>query len=211
MEVIPGINENNFEEIKRRVDTLKKIGAGFAQIDVSDGKFGKPASFDRGGDLKEICQGMNFEVDLMVFDPEEKISLWTQAGKFVKRIIFHLETVRDIDFLKEKCEKKGIEPAISILYSSGEELLLPLIKKFNFFQILAVEPGGSGQKFNEEALSKIKFLRERRADAKIEVDGGINEETAVMVKEAGADVIVSTSFIFNNPDMEGAYKKLLNI
>ena len=74
-----------------------------------------------------------------------------------------------------------------------------------------MKPGGSGQKFQPEALERIKFLREGAPDVKIEVDGGINKETAALAREAGADIAATTSFIFESPDRREAYRELKEI
>jgi ribulose-phosphate 3-epimerase len=84
----------------------------------------------------------------------------------------------------------------------------PYLKHSRLFQVLAVQPGPSGQPFLSSVLEKIRFLREEHPDATIEVDGGINLETAKLVKEFGADTIVSSSYIFNSPDPKRAYQEL---
>ncbi|MFA5173436.1 MAG: hypothetical protein WC435_03515 [Candidatus Paceibacterota bacterium] len=210
MEVIPSINEENFEEIKRKLEIVEKIGAEWTQIDFSDGTFGERKIFLSPEDLKEISDKVKIEMDFMAQEPEEKILPWLLAGK-IKRAIFHLETLSDIKTIKKICLENGIEPGISILFSTGKEMIFPFLKEFDFFQVLSVPPGFSGQDFKEETIEKIKFLRENLPDAKIEVDGGINEKTARSAKEAGANVLVSSSFIFNDPDPFSAYKKLLEI
>ncbi|MDD4761940.1 MAG: hypothetical protein PHZ25_02895 [Candidatus Pacebacteria bacterium] len=211
MEVIPSINEENLEGIKEKFKIVEKIGAEWAQFDFSDGTFGERKVFINPEDFKEINSKIKIEIDFMVQEPEKKILPWLLTGK-IKRAIFHLETLSDIELIKRICLENGVEPGISILFSTGNEMIFPFLKEFNFFQVLAVSPGFSGQNFKQETIEKIKFLRENISDDKIiEVDGGINEETARSAKEAGVNILVSSSFIFNNPDPFFAYKKLSEI
>jgi ribulose-phosphate 3-epimerase len=91
------------------------------------------------------------------------------------------------------------------------EELIPYLDSVYQFQFLAVKPGFSGQEFDERIVEKVKFLRERSSDVVIEVDGGINVETAKLVRRAGADIVVSASYIFSNKDPLRAYKNLLEI
>lgn len=88
------------------------------------------------------------------------------------------------------------------------EKLMAYFKKVSEFQVLAVYPGPSGQKFQTLVAKKIKFLRHEMPNATIEVDGGINEETAKLAKSFGADIAVSASYIFNSSDPKEAYEKL---
>lgn len=210
MEVIPAINEERIEGVKRKIAIAESFQAEWAQIDFSDGSFGEGKNLFGPEELALISNNLKLEIDFMVTEPEEKILSWIKTGK-IRRVIFHLETLEDPIRAKNVCLENGVEPGISILFSAPEEIIFPFIKEFNFFQVLAVSPGLSGQKFREESLEKIKFLRERSENAKIEVDGGINEEAARAVKEAGADIVASSSFIFQDPDSFSAYKKLLEI
>ena len=107
-------------------------------------------------------------------------------------------------------ESEGSENLLLIAESLSAGIF-PLLKHFDFFLVLAVSAGQSGDSFNEMALEKIKFLREKTPQAIIEVDGGVNFETAKMVKEAGANIIVSSSYIFDSPDPAGAFQELKNL
>jgi len=82
---------------------------------------------------------------------------------------------------------------------------------FKHFQVLAVNPGPAGQKFQHQALDKIRFLRSHYPESVIEVDGGINEETAHLARKAGADIVTSASYIFSSDDPAAAYQKLLAV
>lgn len=150
----------------------------------------------------------------MVQNPEEIIESWLKTG-LVKRVIVHLEALNDAEFIINKCKEFNAEAMLAIApYTIFEKLPPPkffAIPFFNLFQVLAVNPGLAGQKFERSSLDKIKFLRELIPNATIEVDGGINPGTAKLVKDAGADIIVSASYIFNSGNPEKAYETLSKI
>jgi len=89
--------------------------------------------------------------------------------------------------------------------------LWPHLKTFKEYQVLAVDPGPAGQKFSPTVLEKIRFLRNFSPNAKIEVDGGITPEVAREVGAAGANVVVSATYIFGSKNPEKAYKKLKKV
>jgi len=151
-------------------------------------------------------RGINFEIDLMVIDPEPRIKDWFLAG--AKRISAPAETLLNPDYFLETAEKFEGQAMISISPDTPIENLLNLLRKFSYFHVFAVEPGSSGQKFLPAVLEKIRFLRQNFQNAIIEVDGGINPETIKSAKEAGADIFTATSYIFENPDPETAYAEL---
>jgi len=142
----------------------------------------------------------------MVEDPEAVIEGWLEAG--ARRVIVHLESLRNPEFVLEICKKYEAEPILSIDPSVSVDEATPYLKDFNFFQILSVFPGPSGQEFKEDSIDKIVSLRGRVPTAKIEVDGGVNDRTARLAKDAGADILVSGNYIFGSPNPRAAYEKL---
>mgnify|MGYP001564793533 FL=1 len=124
------------------------------------------------------------------------------------RVIVHLEAVNNPDYILDIASRYNGEVALSIIPSTPADLLLPHVGSFSSFQILAVNPGFAGQKFSLESLEKIEFLRNVAPSARIEVDGGINLETARLAKIAGADIAASASYIFNNTNPQKAYEEL---
>jgi ribulose-phosphate 3-epimerase len=108
-------------------------------------------------------------------------------------------------------ERYQTEVMISSKPESISEELVPYFRQFAAFQVLAVQPGREGQKFLSFVTEKIRFLREELPDATIEVDGGMDPDAALRVKEVGADMIVSSSYIFNAADPKKAYEELCAI
>ena len=211
MKVFPAINCPDFASVRAQVERA----AGFAlwvHIDVTDGKFTSHRTWDNVdefGSLRKEFSDLKFELHLMVQDPEIQADRWLRAG--ADRIIVHLEAMTDSVYILEKCKKYGGEAILAIRPDTEAERLLAHKDDFRCFQVLAVAPGLSGQKFEEACLQKIRFLKMHMPEAMIEVDGGVNAETAPRIKEAGADMAVAASFIFDSGDPEAAYRALNNI
>jgi ribulose-phosphate 3-epimerase len=233
MNIIPAINETDFKEIKNKINLTKDFGAEWAHIDVADGKFAPNKLWNNPRDLITNYQlpitKPNIEVHLMVENPDEVLGDWIKAG--AKRVIAHIEAINFgksdfhkevrlpyIEKMKKQCEDAGVELALAInpdtpiehLFESYESYEMES-RKIGSFLILAVNPGLPGQKFQENQLDKIRALRQKMPDVIIMVDGGVNLETAPKIKEAGADILVSASYIWNNKDPEAAYQKLQTI
>src|SRR3989344_1242291 len=211
MQVLPVLNCDTYQCVVDRVRKAKDFSE-WVHIDVPDGKFtptvlwNNPAEFEK---IKKDNPDVKFEIHLMVENPESVIDAWLRDG--ASRVIVHLETMTDSVYILEKCKKYGAEAMLAIGPKTDVERLLAHEHDFKYFQILAVFPGLQGQKFQESALEKIKFIREKMPGAIIEVDGGMNLETAKMVKKAGADIIVSASYIFDNSNCARAFNKLKNV
>lgn len=230
MEVIPVINCSDALCVEKRLKIIEDIGSAWVHIDVADGKFAPSIFKDGEGRLRELFTtlhqaqidprifsqdilkdvGVNLEVHLMAENPEEAVCDWLEVNP--SRIIVHAETIKDFDFIESKCDGEGVDVGVSIICDSENNLLIPYISHgVRFFQVLAVDPGLSGQKFNALALEKVKFLRAADSEAIIEVDGGINPETARLVKNAGANILVSGSYIFDSASPSNAYGELKSI
>ncbi len=210
MEIIPAINCQNEEEVAERAQKISGF-ADWAHIDVSDARFTFNKSWGDARAWPKVGSDLNLEVHLMVEEPEKEIDAWLRVG--VKRLIVHLEAVNEktLAEIKEKTDKEKVELMLSIRPETPAEKLMVYFNYISEFQVLAVFPGPSGQNFQPLVAKKIKFLRHEMPNATIEVDGGINEETAKLAKDAGADIAISASYIFNSPDSEMAFKKLSSI
>lgn len=224
MKIIPAINCDNFECVKRRLEKAAEFydglpaealaKEGWIQIDIADGKFtphktwGKPEELERLQTTDYGLKKSSIEVHLMVENPLAVIDDWAEAG--AKRIIVHLEAVANsgLQTTDYRLQNAGFEFGLALNPETPAEKLLPYLNKIKFVLILAVYPGASGQKFQPQVLEKIKVLKAARPDVIIEVDGGINLETAELCKKAGADVVAAGSYIFENPNPRAAYERL---
>lgn len=209
MQVIPVINCPNFKCIKERAEKAAQFGCSWIHIDVTDGKFTENVTWSSPEELavlKGMYPDINFEVHLMVENPEEAVKSWFMRG--AKRVIVQLETLSNPDSILDVADEYGGEVMLSIGPATPADLLLPHTNYFRYFQVLTVNPGLAGQKFKMESLEKVGFLRQIAPDAKIEVDGGITPETARLAKIAGADIIASASYIYGSEDPKQAYEEL---
>ena len=135
----------------------------------------------------------------MVSEPEKGIEPW--LVKPVERVIVHLEAARDVPYLIQKCRTAGIQIGLAIRPGTPAESLAPWFGRVDLLQVLAVPPGPSGQKMSAEALGKVADLRRGCSRCRIEIDGGVNRETAPAAVAAGADILVVGSALFGAPDI----------
>ncbi|MCL5006975.1 MAG: hypothetical protein M1153_02435 [Patescibacteria group bacterium] len=212
MKVIPAINCKDFDCVS---DKLLKSAefSDWVQIDVSDGKFSEAVTWDNPKEIfsfmGELGLALKVEAHLMVEDAFGESLRWLAAG--AKRVIVQAEADFDIEDLTRSCAEYGAELMLSISPKTDIGDKSNLLPAFNEFQILSVSPGFAGQKFDGNSLAKIKSLRELFPNAIIEVDGGVNAETAEQAKSAGADIITSASYIFENENPKEAFQRLASI
>lgn len=214
MKVILGINCPDYECVKKRFEKAVALDARTVQIDVADGKFAPVRIWDRSEELKGILEQhpeITAEVHLMVEEPGKVFEKWLAAG--AKKLVVHVESAGDLPRIRDKAKALGAEIVWGIKTGTPIDGLNECLKDDPraSVQVLAVSPGPSGQVFNPENLKKVISLRSRWPDISIRVDGGMNPETAKTVKEAGADAIISTSYIFESNDAAAAYQELLGI
>ena len=204
-EIIPSINVSTFQEVQQRIAQIEPY-VSWCHLDVTDRVFSTHPTWNNPTDLSLLDTKLKIEVHLMVQEPEKVINQW--LVKPIKRIIVHLEASQDIDFIIERCREAGIECGVAIRPDTPWDMLVPWTRKVNFVQVLAVNPGPSGQPMSEEIIEKVGHLRESCTLCMIEVDGGINPETARLARVAGANILVSAGYIFSHSDIAGAIKEL---
>jgi len=212
MTVTPAVNETSFFEIEKKIRKAADFGALWIHLDVSDGKFTKNTLWNNPADLLNIndkLSNIKIEVHLMVENPDEVFENWIDAG--AQRVILHLEAIKDLEVIKEKCANSGVELFIAGNPDTLVDKFLAYKGMVDGFLVLAVNPGLAGQKFQEDQLEKIKVLRQTFPDTKIEADGGVNADNTKAIKDAGADILVSASYIWNSKSPKQAYLDLLNI
>lgn len=223
LQVTPAINCSDFECVKERFDfVLNQLESEWAHFDVSDGEFGNFLNWNKPEEFVKKYSVENdifIETHLMVKRPEDLLEPWKEMK--VKRFIIHLETVLEGDRERKRgngesalgtifdfCADNDIELMLASVPGTPIERMTPYLDEFQAFQILSVDPGPSGQRFKRSVLEKIRYIRERMPDVDIEVDGDVNPQTLSMAKEAGANLFVSGSYIFNSEDPGKAYRVL---
>lgn len=146
----------------------------------------------------------------MVQRPESRVRPWIKAG--AKRIILPIEAITLKKFLNvQKLWRKRTAIGLSIGPQTDLQKILPFLPYLKFIQFLAVKPGWAGQAFQLTTLVKIQRLKKLKPSIVIEADGGINLKTAKLVKKAGAGIVISASYIFENKNPRAAFQALKRI
>lgn len=198
-EVIPGILEKDWSALEGKVRQAA-AASGWVHIDLADQTMvdvATPMDFAKYAELIVACPGVSFEAHLLTASPEKYVKPLADSG--FKRIIAHVESNDPRRFL-DAAKYEEVEVGMALDGPSEVVEIEPFLEEVDFVLIAAIEEGSSGQKFMPEVLEKIKLIRQNFADLPIEVVGGINEDTAKLVIEAGATRIVSTSYVFKHPD-----------
>jgi len=210
IKVIPTIIAKNFQELQEKIKKVEPY-VDWVQLDVMDGRFVENTTWNNPADLKNLETSLKLEAHLMVQNPETVIDDWIKSG--VQRIIFHYESTNQWQEIIEKIREAGLEAGIAINPETPIEVLDSFLQITDYrlqitILIMTVHPGRGGQRFLEETLEKIRNLREKHKNAKIEVDGGINLQTAPQVVKAGANFLACGTAIFKSKDIKRTIKEL---
>ncbi|MBE6837995.1 MAG: ribulose-phosphate 3-epimerase [Ruminococcus sp.] len=205
IKISPSVLSADLADLKKDIKRIEESGADRIHFDVMDGIFVDNISFGIPV-LKSVseCTDMFLDVHLMIIDPLKYIDAFVDAG--ADMITFHAESESDISATIEKILSRGIGAGLTIRPKTPVEVMFPYLSKLSNALVMSVEPGFGGQGFIAETMSKVTALRKEidrnGYKCQVQVDGGINAETAKIAIAAGADDLVSGSYLFKAPDME---------
>ena len=212
--ISPSILSADFANLERDIRRVTDAGAKWVHIDVMDGHFvpnitiGAPVVKS----LRKITNAM-LDVHLMISEPQKYVKDFIAAGSDI--ITFHLEAQKDLtlDIIKE-IKSADIMAGLSIKPKTPVDEIKKFIPYLDLVLIMTVEPGFGGQRFMHDCVQKIADVKEyarilKKENLYIQVDGGINDKTANICKNLGANSLVAGSYIFGSADIVSALKSLL--
>lgn len=205
------ILSSDFMNLYDDIKTIEKSGADMLHFDVMDGIFVNNISFGFPI-LKTVNKNtdMHLDVHLMITDPLRYIKECQEGG--ADTITFHIESESDADATIKAIKETGAKVGLSVKPNTPFEAVKPYMDKIDMLLVMTVEPGFGGQSFIEEMLDKIaearNYINENNLNVDIQVDGGINSETAKLAAKAGANNMVAGSYLFKAENMGEAVKLL---
>ncbi len=211
--IAPSILSADFNILKDEIITIEKGGADYIHIDVMDGQFVPNITIGPVviKNIKSFSK-LPLDVHLMIVEPENFIEDFRKAGADI--ITVHYEASDHLDRLINEIKSTGAKAGVSINPATPVENLFPVLGMVDVVLIMSVNPGFGGQKFIKYTLDKVKTLKaeiERQGlDTVIEIDGGVTLENASSIVEAGVDILVAGSTVFNSKNIPETIAQLKN-
>ena len=201
--------------VDKEIKKYKDAGIKWIHFDVMDGKFVRNVSFETPF-LKEVCNKVDLvkDVHIMINDPLNRVEEYADCG--ADYLTFHYEACKDdYEVIKviDKIHALKMKAGISIKPNTPTDKIFPFLKDLDLVLIMSVEPGYGGQRFIDSSIEKIAFLRneidKNNCSTLISVDGGINDKTAPLCLNAGADILVVGQYLFNHDDFLERYQRII--
>lgn len=206
MIISPSILSADFANLERDIKAVET--ADWLHIDVMDGHFvpnitiGVPVV----ASIRKVTD-MPLDVHLMIENPEKYIEAFAHAGADI--ITFHFEAASDVNAVIKQIKSFGIKAGMSIKPKTPAEVVFPYLKDLDMVLVMTVEPGFGGQKFMQDCAEKIPAIKAKAQDNLIiQVDGGINAQTARICTSYGANSLVAGNYIYKSADIKSAIASL---
>jgi len=211
--ISPSILGGSFSNMEKTISELNKSKAEYIHFDVMDGDFVPNLTFGPQF-ISNVRSHSNkiFDVHLMVNRVQKFIDDYIKAGSDI--ISFHIEIEDDLKKLISKIKENNIKCGIAIKPKTPWDKIKPYLDEIDQVIVMTVEPGFGGQVFMNDQVDKIKnisnYIKSKDLNVQIEIDGGINYETGKICIEAGADILVAGSFLFNQDNLTTATNNLID-
>jgi ribulose-phosphate 3-epimerase len=212
--ISPSLLSADFSILKEEVHAVAQAGAELIHVDVMDGHFVPNLTIGMTvvKSLKKISP-LPLDVHLMIEKPEKYIEQFIQAGS--DYLTLHIESTSIMSENLKKIKSLGVKAGITLKPKTSFHEISPFLDQVDLVLIMTVEPGFGGQSFMQDQVEKIEILKKYRAEKKlqflIEVDGGVDSKTSQICWNAGADILVAGSAVFNGVKSEKAYQDRINL
>jgi ribulose-phosphate 3-epimerase len=207
IKIAPSILASDFSRLGEEVEAVVEAGADLIHVDVMDGHFAPNLTI--GPPVVAALRrhvSVPLDVHLMITNPEEFVEPFAQAGADI--ITFHIEASPHPHRILSKIKDLGCRAGIVLNPGTPPDDIEFVVEHVDMVLIMTVNPGFGGQAFIPEMLRKIQLVRAMLGERDLEVDGGIDARTAGEVIEAGANVLVAGSYIYNSPSYLEAIESL---
>ena len=209
--IAPSVLSADFARLGEEIKSVEEAGAEWLHIDVMDGRFVPNISIGLPvvKSIRKVTD-LFLDVHLMIVEPGDYAAQFCDAG--ADMVTFHVEADKAQEIFKavESVKAKGKKVGLVLKPYTPAEAVLPWLRDIDMVLVMTVEPGFGGQKFMADMLPKIEKLRrwidEEQLDCLLEVDGGVDGQTAALVKKAGANVLVAGSAVFGKADRREAVR-----
>ncbi|QIL46146.1 ribulose-phosphate 3-epimerase [Vagococcus coleopterorum] len=206
MKIAPSILSADFANLERDVKLVEAGGADYIHVDVMDGQFVPNITLGPNivSALRPVTQ-LPLDVHLMITEPERYVENFAKAGADI--IVVHQESTNHLHRVLQMIKNAGVKSGVVINPATPVSAIKEVLEMVDLVLVMTVNPGFGGQAFIPSCLAKIEELSELRQTNgyayEIEVDGGIVPETATLCAQAGADVFVAGSYVYNSEDPNG--------